>query len=136
MKQLTLILLLFIFSTQGVFSQEKELEINKSPQELEEYYTMKFKKKKKTARILLISGVSSMAVGVGIAAIAQGYDAAYGVIPFTLGTVAALVSIPFYIKANSYKRKSAEVSSSFQASIGTIQTPNRNNLALGLTYNF
>ena len=73
MKQLILFLFIFIFSTQGILSQEKELITEKSPQELENYYTMKFKKKKKTAWILLGAGVGAMAIGTAIA-----YSSEYG----------------------------------------------------------
>ena len=136
MKKILLFSVLFVFSTQVILSQEKELETDKSPQQLEEYYTMKFKKKRKTARIFLISGVSVMAVGVGFTVATLGYGVEYGAGAVAIGAVSTLASIPFYIKAKSYKKKAAGASTNLIVSIGTIRQPNSNNLALGFSYNF
>ena len=138
MKQLILFLLVLIFSTQGILSQEKELETEKSPQELENYYTMKFKKKKKTAWILLGAGVGAMAIGTAIAYSSEYGDSTvvYGAGAFVAGAASVIVSIPAFIKANYFKKKAEAASSSFQVSIGTISTPQRNNFALGVSCNF
>lgn len=136
MKNLFLSLLLFIFTTPGVFSQEKELETEELPQESEEYYAMKFKKKRKTARILLGAGVGVMAVSVAITAATGGYGVVIGAPGALIGGLSALASIPFYVKARSYKKKAAEASTYLKVSIGTIRQPKGNNLALGLSYNF
>ena len=137
MKQLILFLLVLIFSTQGILSQEKESQTEKSPQELENYYTMKFKKKKKTAWILLGAGVGAMAIGTVIAYSTDSVDTAvyYGAGFFVAGALATIVSIPAFVHAHSFKKKAA-ASSSFQVSLGTISMPERNNLALGLSYTF
>ena len=135
MKQIILFLLVLIFSTQGMLSQEKELKTEKSPQELEDYYTMKFKKKKKTAWILLGSGVGVMALGTVFTVVTMGYGYEIGVVAFAVGAASSIVSIPFFIKAHSFKKKAA-ASSSFQVSLGTISMPQRNNFALGVSYNF
>jgi len=136
MKQLFLFLLVLIFSTQGILSQEKELKTEKSPQELENYYTMKFKKKKKTAWILLGAGVGLMVGGAAFTYATAGYGAVFGGPAFAAGAVSAIVSIPMFVKARSFKKKAEAVSPSFQVSLGTISTPQRNNFALGLSYNF
>ncbi len=135
MKQIILFLLVLIFSIQGILSQEKEMQTEKSPQELEDYYTMKFKKKKKTAWILLGSGVGVMALGTAFTIVTIGYGYEIGGVAFAVGAASAIVSIPFFIKAHSFKKKAA-ASSSFQVSLGTISMPQRNNFALGLSYNF
>ncbi len=137
MKQLFLFLLVLIFSIQGILSQEKELKTEKSPQELENYYNMKFKKKKKTAWILLGAGVGAMAIGTAIAYSTDSFDSTvvYGAGAFVAGAASAIVSIPAFIHAHSFKKKAA-ASSSFQVSLGTISTPQRNNFALGVSYNF
>ena len=137
MKQLILFLLVLIFSTQGLFSQEKESQTEKSPQELENYYTMKFKKKKRTAWILLGSGVGAMAISTAISYNSSIYDPSivYAGGAFLAGVASAIVSIPFFIKAHSFKKKAA-ATSSFQVSLGTISMPQRNNFALGLSYTF
>ena len=136
MKQIILFLLVLIFFTQGILSQEKELKTEKSPQEIENYYTMKFKKKKKTAWILLGAGVGVMAAGIGFTYATGGYGVFLGAPAFVVGAASAIVSIPFFIKARSFKKKAAVTSPSFQVSFGTISMPERNNFALGLSYNF
>lgn len=135
MKQLILFLLVFIYSTQGMLSQETELKTDQSPQELEDYYTMKFKKKKRTAWILLGAGVGTMVLATTFTVATMGYGYEIGVVAFGIGAASTIASIPFFIKAHSFKKKAA-ASSSFQVSFGTISMPKRNNLALGISYNF
>ena len=136
MKQFILLLLVLIFSTQGILSQEKEMQTEKSPQELENYYTMKFKKKKRTAWILLGAGVGVMAAGVAFTYATGFYGYYHGGIAFAIGAASTIVSIPFFIKARSFKKKAAAASPSFQVSLGTISMHQKNNFALGLSYNF
>ena len=133
MKKLFLCCLLFIFSIQGVLGQKTELNSDKTPQELEEYYTMMHKKKRKTGNILLISGVSVLAVG-GVLSVTTALEA--GLIAAPLGAISCLASIPFYVKSKSYKRKARKVSSSFNVSIGTVNLPDSKKMSLGLSYNF
>ncbi|MDT0553562.1 hypothetical protein [Urechidicola vernalis] len=133
MKKLFLCCLLFIFSIQGVLGQKTELNSDNTPQELEEYYTMMHKKKRKTGNILLISGVSVLAVG-GVLSVTTALEA--GLIAAPLGAISCLASIPFYVKSKSYKRKARKVSSSFNVSIGTVNLPDSKKMSLGLSYNF
>ena len=94
---------------------------------------MMHKKKRKTGNILLISGVSVLAVG-GVLSVTTALEA--GLIAAPLGAISCLASIPFYVKSKSYKRKARKVSSSFNVSIGTVNLPDSKKMSLGLSYNF
>ena len=137
MKRFTLLLLLGLFTIQGISSQETNFKDNLSAQEAEEYYTMRWKEKRGTARTFLFTGVGLLTAGVIVMSGADDWDeVGGGVLLAGFGTVSSLVSIPFYIKAGSFKRKAKDAMAAMNVSFGTINSPGRKDFSVGLSYSF
>ncbi len=137
MNRIILLALLCFFCIQGVSSQDLNFEEKLSPEEAEEYYTMRYKNKRGTARGFLFSGVGLIVIGSAVLASSDGWDGALGGAGlFTIGTVSSLVSIPFYIKAGSFKRKAQDARTQMSVSFGTIRSPQRKDVALGVSFTF
>ena len=133
MKQLFLFLLVLIFSTQGILSQEKELKTEKSPQEMYDFYSLKHKKLKRTGFIILGAGVGAIITGIVITATADSYD---GVFIFLAGATTTFASIPVFIVAKSKKRKAEAILGTGKIGIEGVSFDNSRYVSVGLKINF
>ena len=111
MKLIFSSLFLVFFSFQMIQSQVIESATDKSSQESYDYHTLKQKKNKTTAWILLGSGVVITMAGV----VVKSTDEVLGLIDgetehrgdwmIYVGSAATIASIPFFISAGKNKRK-------------------------------
>lgn len=143
MKKIVLLTLFCVFMIPNVSAQETNYEEGLSGQEAVDYFTHRYKKKRGTARGFLFGGLGAVAIGAIVADNADNGGLYSGVIQaggggilMVVGTISSLVSIPFYIKAGTFKRQAYEARQSLNISLGTIRSPERNDFAVGLTYNF
>lgn len=140
MKRFALLLLLCVFTVPNVSAQKINYEEQLIGQEAVDYWNLKYKKKRGTARGFLFSGLGMIGIGAIVVNNAGGSDAwgeaAGAAALVTIGTVSSLVSIPFYIKANSFKRKAKEAQASMNVSLGTIRSPQRTDFGIGVSYSF
>ena len=146
MKKVNLFILLLSFQTTQ--SQVTDSTMNKSAQELFDYHTLKQKKNKTTAWILLGSGVA-MAIGgyvimennatTIITDIFTGKGSGAGAASTFLmigGGASTLVSIPFFVSAGKHQRKATLSLKGEQNIVRNIKIDNSNNLALNITIHF
>ena len=116
MKNFIFVLLLTLPLT-ATAQQNKNSEIN--------YYLQKSLNKKKTGKVLLLTGTTFTLIGAVVATTGDHRGAIFfsstemvGITVATLGVISALTSIPFYISANQYRKKSLKIS----PTTGLIQT--------------
>ncbi|WP_242121573.1 hypothetical protein [Aestuariivivens sediminicola] len=145
MKFLYSIILVFSFQftqAQAIGSTTAEV-----PQELYDYHTLKHKKNKTTAWILLGSGVAMTVVGFAalkndgerlIRNLFTGKDASAGPSAFLIigGGVATLASIPFFLSAGKHKRKATLSLKGGNILVRSNTFQNLNNLSAALTIEF
>lgn len=126
-------------TSKNVFDREKEL----TPLRSQDYYEKKSKNQKKTAWILLGSGVALFAGGIVVAS-RQNDDGPAAAVPLVFmsgtGIVTSLVSIPFFISAGSNKRKAMNISSGLEMQRSPVKMQSgslyNSNPALAVKLNF
>jgi hypothetical protein len=146
MKKVILFILLLSF--QIAQSQVTDFTMHKSAQELFDYHTIKQKKNKTTAWILLGSGVAMTIGGFAILEnnattiltdIYSGKSSGDGTVSTLLiitGGASTLASIPFFISAGKHKRKATLSLKGEQNIMGNLKIDNSNYLALNITIPF
>jgi len=146
MKNLYLLFLLLSFQIPQ--AQVIDSEITKSQQELFDYYNIKQKNQKKTAWILLGSGVVMGIVGIAILEnnseeiitdIYSGKGSSSGngsTFLIITGGASTLASIPFFISAGNNKRKATISLKGEQNSVGIRTLYKSNYLGVALTLDF
>jgi len=85
------------------------------------YYYNRSKKEKKTAKILLLSGGTSVVLGIGLyaAALNDGHltnASVFGGYMVVAGVLSSLVSVPFFISAGDNRHKAASLSLNLKVS--------------------
>jgi hypothetical protein len=122
-------------------------KIAKPPQELYDFHTLKQKRNKTTAWILVGSGLlmtmsglvinsADEAVGAATLGLADIEEVHKGDWLIYAGGVTTLASIPFFISAGKHKRKASLSLKSEQNLVGNITSRKFNNLSIALTLDF
>lgn len=130
MKLIFSSLFLMFFSFQMIQSQVIEPTTDKSSQELFDFYTLKQKKNKTTAWIMLGTGIGMTIAGIGINMSGGVLDGdstnnAKGLWLSYLGGATTIASVPFFISAGKNKRKAKMY---LNNSISKIKFPQNRNL--------
>lgn len=134
-------LILFLalaFTYQSVHSQLKDSLTVQSKQEMYNFYISKSKKQKKTAWILLGSGVVAMGVGSVIAYNSEAFTnkADAGIVLALAGTLTTVSSIPVFIVSGSNKRKAEKIRGSAEVAIGASAFNDRRFASVGVRISF
>lgn len=126
-------------TSKNVFERKENL----APLRTQDYYEKRSKNQKKTAWILLGSGVALFAGGIVVAS-QQNDDGPAAAVPLVFmsgtGIVTSLVSIPFFISAGSNKRKAMNISSGLEMQKNPVKMQSaslyNSNPALAVKLNF
>ena len=136
--------LFFLIAFQQTQSQVIEPTTNKSSQELYEFYTLKQKKNKTAAWIMLGGGLVITMAGLVVNSEDEvGEMLTLGFMEFEkvhkgdwmiyLGSATTLASVPFFIAAGKNKRKAWLSLKKVQNSVGNINFDNLNYLSVSIT---
>ena len=151
MKLIFSSLFLMFFSFQMIQSQVIESTTNKSSQELFDFYTLKQKKNKTTAWILLGSGVVITMAGLVVNSAENSADEAVTALTLGLidveaghggdwmiyvGSVTTIASIPFFISAGKNKKKATLSLNNTVSSIKSPKFSNKNYTTVSLAIQF
>ncbi len=138
-KQIAIVLCFLMFTPLLVQGQEIDNSYNKLPHELNYMYLKKNKKQKTAAWILLGSGVALFTGGFILAKTEEegmdwGVPSAGASSLLIIGSLSTLVSIPFFISAESNKRKAELALKKETVSIGVFEKTNNYSLSLTIPF--
>ena len=147
MKLIFSSLFLIFFSFQMIQSQLIESTTNKSSQESYDYHTLKQKKNKTTAWILLGSGVVITMAGLVVNSADEAATAVtlglidveaehHGDWMIYVGSAATIASIPFFISAGKHKKKATLSLNNAVSSIKSPKFSNKNYTTVSLAIQF
>ncbi|WP_372767138.1 hypothetical protein [Lutibacter sp.] len=147
MKLIFSSLFLVFFSFQMIHSQVIDSETDKSSQELFDFYTLKQKKNKTTAWVMLGLGVVITMAGLVVNSADEAATAVtLGLIDVEaehggdwmiyLGSAATIASVPFFISAGKHKKKATLYLNKAVSSIKSPKFSNKNYTTVSLTIQF
>jgi len=141
MKQMTLQIFILLLSFQMLHGQEIESQLEKSPQQLYDFYSLKQKRTKTAAWICFGSGIvmigAGMAINVGGGIMDNdSTNNNEGLWLSYVGAATTLVSIPLFIKAGSHKRKAKLYLKSENMTFNVVGIEKSNYLVIGITIPF